>query len=159
MRGRAILITGFLWGFGLSGCTERSAGPPRPAPMSFVTAVLRLHDLEGRHPEARSEAARRKAVDRAALERLFAGYAEEDPFLADLYVGFIVGSLAANQERLQVFEQGGRAEIRAGNTRISLRLDHGHWRASLQDSIPEAVKARAKMEKLRVADRGRISRR
>ena len=143
--------------FGLSGCTKRPAEPKRPAPKSFVSAVLKLHDLEGKRPEARSDASRRKEVDRAELGKLFSDYEREDPFLADLYVGFIVGSLAANQERLQVFEQGARAEIRAGKTKIALRLENGRWRASLDDSIPDAIKARAKMEKLRVADGGRVS--
>ena len=143
--------------FGLSGCTKRPAEPTRPSPRSFVSEVLKLHDLEGKRPEARSDASRRKEVDRAALGRLFSDYEREDPFLADLYVGFIVGSLAANQQRLQVFEQGSRAEIRAGKTKISLRLEAGRWRASLKQSIPDAIKARAKMEKLRVEDSSSVS--
>ena len=128
--------------FAATGCAEKPREAARPRAETFVFDLLSLHDLNGTSPSARSDAARRKPVDRAALARLFADYEKEDPFLADLYVGFIVGSLATHQERLQIFESGARAEIRAGNTTVSLRYGNGAWRASLAASIPEAIKAK-----------------
>lgn len=138
--------------FAWTGCTSLSSKEAEPKPMDSVKQILRLHGLEGRSLETRSEAVRRAAVDREKLSRLFLDYTKEDPFLANLYVGFIAGALATNQHTLHVTERGPRAKVRAGNLSIFMHLKDGEWRVSLAESIPDAVKARAKMEKLRVAD-------
>jgi hypothetical protein len=136
---------------GWMGCSMSDKDSVRPDPLVTVRQILALHGLEGRSPDNRPEAFRNAEVDPEALGRLFFDYHREDPFLANLYVGFIVGALAVNQHTLQVFEQGLKAEIRAGKVRVSMRFSDGAWRVSLADSIPDGVKARAKMEKLKVA--------
>jgi hypothetical protein len=134
-----------------TGCAS-SSKEATPEPLDSVKQILRLHGLEGRSLGNRSEAARHAAVDREKLSLLFLDYTKEDPFLANLYVGFITGVLAGNQHVLQVTQRGSRAKVLAGNLSISMHLKDGAWRVSLAESVPAAVKARAKMEKLRVAD-------
>ena len=134
----------------LSACgDDRPPEPQGPDPLDAVREILRLHDLEGRQPEERSPQAREREVDRAALSRLVADLDARDPFLSDLYVGFVVGALARHQTRLFVSRMGNRAEVSAGDARIVLVLDGGRWKILLGDSVPDEIERRAAQEKRR----------
>lgn len=138
----------------LAGCNILSEDvESRPSPSDTLAQILRMHGVEGRSLNERPPEFQKAAVDREVLSRIFMDYAAEDPFLANLYVGFIVGVLAEHQNTLQVKTKGLRSEVRAGKARIFMHLHDKFWRISLTESIPDAVKARAKMEKLRVANK------
>jgi hypothetical protein len=134
-------------GVGLvSGCGRADA---KPSPADTARELLSLHGLAGRQPEDRNEADRNKPVDHRALSALFTDYASTDPFLADLYVGFLVGALARNQSSLRAAEAGDRATVEAGKLAVSLERRGGRWLISLASSIPDEIKRRALEEKVR----------
>ena len=132
------------------------SNPRSPDPLRTVQALLELHDLLGKQPEERSQAARQRPVDEAALIELVHEFEKDDPFLANLYVGFVVGALARYQTRLRVNVKGNCAEIRAGDLQVVLKLVGDVWRVDLEKSVPEEIKVRAKMEKLRLS-RARVT--
>ena len=143
--------------FAVTGCAGSGEDTaPAPSPEEPLRQLLALHGLLGRSLDERPEAFKKAAINRAALEKWVLDYSEEDPFLADLYVGFVVGATAANQHSMETTVHGARAEVKVGRARIVLHLSKGLWRISLGESVPEAVKARAKMEKLRVAENASI---
>jgi hypothetical protein len=147
--GRAFIISILSVG----GCDRfQSESTERPSPLDTANKILALHGLAGKTPEARPPQVRKTIPNPETLKQLFLDYDKEDPFLANLYVGFVVGALSVNQRNLHVFQESHRAEIKAGNARISMHLLGGAWRVSLAESVPEVIKARAKMEKLKVAD-------
>jgi hypothetical protein len=139
-----------------AGCEVFKSEPaPSPSPLDTANKILKLHGLLGKQPDERPDRVQKAAPDRGALKQLFLDYDKEDPFLADLYVGFVVGALSVNQRNLHVFQESRRAEVKAGNARISMHLVGGVWRVSLSESIPVEIRARAKMEKLKVAENTR----
>ena len=134
----------------VAGCktgAERPAQAPGPDPMTTVRSLLSLHDLLGKQPEERGASARSKPPDPAELNRLFADYDRLDPFLGNLYVGFVTGALARNQGRLFVSRQGDRAEVSAGRLRVIMKRSEGRYRIVLEKTVPYEIKARAAREK------------
>ncbi|MDD5306239.1 MAG: hypothetical protein PHU25_02850 [Deltaproteobacteria bacterium] len=129
-----------------SACSRKALAP---SPADTARELLALHGLVGRQPEDRSEADRKRPVDRKALTALFSDYATTDPFLADLYVGFLVGALARNQGDLRVTVQGKRAVVQAGKLGVALELRERTWLISLAASVPDGIKRRALEEKVR----------
>jgi hypothetical protein len=121
--------------------------PAGPGPMHTVNQLLRLHDLLGRQPEERSPASRNKVVDPKALDALIFDFGDYDPFIRDLYVGFVTGALARSQGRLFVTKQGERAEVSSGRLRIKMARAGDLYQIILKESIPEEIKKRARLEK------------
>jgi hypothetical protein len=120
--------------------------------METIDALLELHGLRGLMPEERSREVRARAVDESALEALFWDYRARDPFLTSLYVGFVVGALARHQHILAMTKRGHRATVHAGDLAVQMSYNsHDHrWQIVLDKTIPETVKARARVEKARL---------
>ncbi len=146
------LLAGLLIGvvYAAVGCgTGDTAAPTGPDPRVAAHDLLALHGLVGRQPEERSEQEREQEIDPQALGRLIADLEEHDPFLADIYVGFVLGVLARHQTRLVVDRLGSRAVIIAGKARIVVVLDAGSWKIVLGESVPDEIKRRALEEQRR----------
>jgi hypothetical protein len=126
--------------------TEVSATPD---PLETARELLALHDLKGARPGDRTAEVKDKQVDRAAVAALVADFEGRDPFVTDLYVGFVVGALAQFQDRLIATARTGRATVVAGRARIAMKLDSGKWRIVLEESVPDEIKQRAAAEKQR----------
>jgi hypothetical protein len=120
-----------------------------PDPMITVHELLRLHDLLGKQPEERSQKTKTKEVPTASLKPLFVNLENSDPFLRQLYVGFVVGALARYQGRLFVSKHGNRAEVSAGKLKVAMKLKDGRYKIDLEKTIPEVIRQRAKIEKTR----------
>lgn len=129
---------------------EGQKSPPDvPDPLIAARELLALHDLLGRQPDERTAESQEQEIDRAALTRLVADLEHREPFISDLYVGFVVGALARFQDRLVATVIGSRATIVAGRARIVLQLDNGKWKFVLEESVPAEIKERATAEKRR----------
>lgn len=120
-----------------------------PDPLATARELLALHDVLGRQPEDRPDETRAAAIDRQALARLIADLEGRDPFVTDLYVGFVVGALARFQDKLVATAGGGRATVIAGRARIAMRLAGESWQIVLEESVPQEIKDRAAAEKRR----------
>ncbi len=118
-----------------------------PSPGDTVLKLLDLHNLAGKLPEERTKENREVEVDRAKLAVLILDLDEHDPFIADIYVGFVLGVLASHQARLFVTVEGSRAEVAAGRAGIKMRLVDGNWKIVLGESVPREIKERAIVEK------------
>jgi hypothetical protein len=140
--------------FSCGGDVDVASDPMAPDPLETVKGILALHDLLGKQPEERSAAARQRQVDGVALRRFVDDWDRQDSFVGNLYVGFVVGALSRYQTRLRVEVKGKRAEVAAGNVRVVMRLVDDAWRVVLESSVPEEIKARAKIEKLRLLRAG-----
>jgi len=139
----------------VSSCAEPAGsdpGPQGPDPLEAVRGLLTLHGLAGRQPEERPEAQREAPVRREDLTRFVADLDARDPFLTDLYVGFVVGALARHQGRLFVERQGSRAVISAGDARLALAMTPAGWKVVLEESVPDEIKRRAAEEHQRFLD-------
>ncbi|MCP4599707.1 MAG: hypothetical protein GY847_04070 [Proteobacteria bacterium] len=152
-----VIVTVFLLAAACSNGSKPTPYSSGPDPLATVRELLRLHDLLGKQPEDRSEETRNKEVERGALSPLFLDLDAQEPFLTNLYVGFVVGVLARNQGRLYISRRGHRVEVTAGNARIVLKLESDRFRIVLKESIPEAIKKRAAKEKARFEEAKRIS--
>ena len=119
--------------------------PPNPG--DTVLKLLDLHNLAGKLPEERTKENAEAEVDRAKLAALIADLDEHDPFIADIYLGFVLGVLASHQARLFVTVEGYRAEIAAGRASVKMRLVDGNWKIVLGESVPPEIKERALLEK------------
>ena len=73
--------------FGCFACSEQKA----PSPGDTVLKLLDLHNLAGKLPGERTKENREVEVDRAKLAALIVDLDEHDPFIADIYVGFVLG--------------------------------------------------------------------
>jgi hypothetical protein len=137
----------------VTACGDEAAPSPAaatvPDPLAAARALLVLHDTLGRQPDERSDESKAREIDRPALAALVADLEDRDPFVSDLYVGFVVGALAQFQDRLVATVSGDHATIIAGRARIALRLDGGRWRFVLDESVPREIKERAAEEKRR----------
>lgn len=140
----------------LAACVGRERDVPEAAPMETVDKLLTLHGVQGKLPEDRSAEARRRAVDQAALETLFVDFDEHDPFLANLYVGFVVGVLSRHQQALIMTRKGHRAVLHAGKVGVVMTLVDRQWRIDLGRTVPEVIKKRARAELERVG-KARVS--
>ncbi len=136
----------------LTGCAEKAPEETTgPDPLATVESLLKLHDVWRKQPEERSSESRQRSVDNDALKELVYELEKEDPFFANLYVGFVVGALARYQTRLGVTIRGDRAEVQAGALQVVMRRVDRSWRVDLDRTIPEEIKARARAEKRRLA--------
>lgn len=146
MKHRMSLITAALFAASILACCctqkEEQADPSKA-----IITLLDLHDLAGKQPDQRSPDSRRKEVDRSKLEPLIADLDAHDPFIADVYLGFVLGVLAHNQSRLYVERAGSEATVFAGKATVSMRLVDGRWKVVLGDSVPPEIKERAALEK------------
>ncbi len=124
-----------------------------PDPRLTVSKLLAVHGVLGKDADQRTSGDRKKRIGTADLKALFVDYDNFDPFLADLYVGFVVGALARFQDRLVVNRTLNRTVITAGKATVVMQLDDNGWRILLGRSVPEAIKARAKLEMARMAER------
>jgi hypothetical protein len=122
-----------------------SPNPP-PRPHDTVRDLLELHGLWGKTPEDRDEAERRKPPDALRLAPLFTDIEKEDPFLANLYVGFLAGALARHQDHLVYAAEGDTVEVRAGDVRIVMHRMGDRYRIALNKSIPRLIRQRAEAE-------------
>lgn len=130
---------------GLAACGKGDAKAGEP--VDSVHRLLALHDLEGKALQDRSEESRDKEVERSALEALVLDLGDHDPFIADIYLGFVLGALAQNQDKLFVEKSGSEATVHAGRARVSMRLVDGGWKIVLAGSVPDEIKERAAVEK------------
>jgi hypothetical protein len=123
--------------------------------METIDALLELHGLRGIMPEERPREVRDRAVDESALKKLFWDYGSEDPFLTNLYVGFVVGALARNQHALAMTQRGQRATVYAGGLAVHMSYNtRSHkWQIMLDRTIPANVKKRALAEEARLVRR------
>jgi hypothetical protein len=116
-----------------------------------VRELLALHGLQGRQAEERTPAEKETPINPAALAALFTDLGQQDPFLDDLYVGFLVGLLARHQERLFVeHRRDETARVWAGGAAVVLHRKKNKWQISLAESIPGEIKKRALKEKTRL---------
>ena len=132
----------------LPGCSK---GRTPPDPRQTVAQILAVHGVSGKDGEARTASEKKKRVDPETLEQLFVDYRDFDPFLAELYVGFVVGALARFQDQLVVEQQSRRARLLAGRVTVVMKLKDTGWQVDLDRSIPQTIKARAKLEQARLA--------
>ncbi len=123
---------------------------PKSSPKESVSKLLELHGLKGRLPEDRTEDEKNRAVDKKALEPLIADLDANDPFITDLYVGFVVSVLARSQDNLVVSTKDDQATVKAGTLRVKMVLVENRWKILLEETIPEKIKAKAREEKARV---------
>ena len=130
----------------LVGCFACSA-QKAPSPGDTVLKLLDLHNLAGKLPGERTKENREVEVDRAKLAALIVDLDDHDPFIADIYVGFVLGVLASHQARLFVPVEGSRAEVAAGRASVKMRLVDGNWKIVLGESVPLEIKERAIVEK------------
>ena len=149
MRGtkRLVFLTATLISMILLSACAKEEAPSVPDPREAAEALLRLHGLAGRQPEDRSDEEKDTEVDRDALAALVKDMDAHDPFIADIYTGFVVGALARNQETLTAVVNGERGTIIAGKARVVLALEDGKWRFVLGDSVPPEIVERAREEK------------
>lgn len=144
--GVAVLV--ILCAFG--ACTEPVRDAKREEPLAVVRKLLEHHGLLGKKPEDRTLRQRETPVSRSLIEPLFADLGNDDAFLEEVYIGFVVGALTRNQDNLAVEVKGNRARILAGSAAVVLVQNEGRFRIVLAESVPEEVKIRAKREKERL---------
>ncbi len=123
-----------------------------PSPGDTVLKLLDLHGLAGKLPEERTRESSEAEVDRAKLAALIVDLDDHDPFIADIYVGFVLGVLASHQARLFVTVEGSRAEVAAGRASVKMRLVDSSWKIVLGESVPREIKERALVEKKNYED-------
>jgi hypothetical protein len=128
---------------------EPAGKPDEPDPRQTAERLLEMHELVGKHPEQRSEKSRSEPVPEERLRTVIADLDARDPFLSELYTGFVVGALARAQEELFVERRGAHAVVWAGRARIVMQRRNDRWKVVLDKSVPEAVKRRAAEEKRR----------
>ena len=141
----------------LVGCFACSA-EKASNPGDTVLKLLDLHNLAGKLPEERTKESSEAEVDRAKLAALIMDLDEHDPFIADIYVGFVLGVLARHQARLFVTVEGSRAEVTAGRAGVKMRLVDGNWKIVLGESVPREIKERAIVEKKNYEEAKSLSR-
>jgi hypothetical protein len=124
-------------------CSEKKASNPGDT----VLKLLDLHNLAGRQLEERTKESSGAEVDRAKLAALIVDLDEHDPFIADIYLGFVLGVLASNQARLFITVEGSGAKVAAGKAVVKMRLVDGNWKIVLGESVPQVIKERAFLEK------------
>lgn len=129
---------------------ERSNGPD---PRETAARLLAMHELVGKLPEQRSEKSRSEPVPQERLREVIADLDARDPFLSELYTGFVVGALARAQDELFVERRGAHAVLWAGRARIVMKREGDRWKVVLEKSVPEAVKRRAAEEKRRFEEK------
>lgn len=146
------LIVGItsLFGVLLCGCSDSHQASD---PLDTVSELLAVHGLAGKDRATRSRTDRETRVNPEVLQRLIVDYRAHDPFLAELYVGFVVGALARYQGRLVVERDDERAFVSAGRVSLVMLLGNAGWQIHLDRSIPESIKAKAKLEQARIAKR------
>ncbi len=130
---------------------KQTSDPTHPDPTSTVDELLRLHGLLGKQPEDRSHQTKSAEIDMASLEPLFVNFKKYDPFLRDLYVGFVVGALARYQGKLFISKHENEANVKAGNLTVRMRLDNDRYKIDLEKTVPAVIKQRAAKEKTRHA--------
>lgn len=128
------------------GCAREADADPA----ATVRELLALHGLLGQSPENRSETQRAQPVAPERLAVLLMDDAAPNPFLANLYVGFVVGALARHQDRLVFNSEGDSVFVQAGDARIVLRLRDGRYRIVLSESIPPIIRERALAQQRRL---------
>jgi len=147
IAGRAFALLALAIAVGACEQAERREAQDGEGPLATARALLALHDLQGRQPEERTKESVEKEVDREALAGLVEDLEGRDGFITDVYLGFVLGSLARNQTRLSAAREGTRAVIRAGKAAVVLDLAGGRWKVDLEASVPEEIKRRAIEEK------------
>jgi hypothetical protein len=130
---------------------KQTSDPTNPDPTITVNELLWLHGLLGKQQEDRSHQTKSIEVDMASLETLFVNLEKHDPFLRDVYVGFVVGALARYQGKLFVSKHENEADVRAGNLTVRMKLENDRYKIDLEKTIPAAIKQRAAEEKSRHA--------
>jgi hypothetical protein len=140
---RLLAILSALAIVGCFACSAKKA----PNPGDTVLKLLDLHDLAGKLPEERTKESSEAEVDRSKLAALIVDLDDHDPFIADIYVGFVLGVLASHQARLFVTVEGSRAEVAAGKAVVKMRFVDDNWKIVLGESVPREIKERAIVEK------------
>lgn len=127
---------------------EQASAPEETGPRPAVQELLAAHHLLGKQPEQRTDKEREADVDEETVSRFFADSRDFDPFIADLYRGFVLGALARHQSRLFIDTRGSKATVHAGGAAVVMSLEGGRWRVVLKESIPAAIAERAAREKV-----------
>jgi hypothetical protein len=105
---------------GASPPAAKSEGVSRSEAVTAVAErLLAAHHLLGRQPEELTKEEKDTPVDQKVIEALVADLGAYDPFIRDLYVGFVVGALARHQGRWITSIDGDRATIAAGDVRVA----------------------------------------
>jgi hypothetical protein len=130
---------------------KQTSDPTDPDPTITVNELLRLHGLLGKQPEGRSHKTKNTEIDMASLEPLFVNLEKHDPFLRDVYVGFVVGALARYQGKLFVSKHENEANVRAGNLTVRMKLENDCYKIDLEKTVPTVIKQRAAEERARYA--------
>ena len=141
----AILVAPLLALAGCRGEAPREDGAAQAR--AAAEKLLAVHHLLGRQPESLTQEEKDTPVDPKALDALVADRGAFDPFIGDLYVGFVVGALARHQGRWVTTLEGGAAVIQAGDVRVRLVERDGAWKIDLAVSVPDVIKKRAADEK------------
>jgi hypothetical protein len=149
MNGRTVCVGLFAASaLALAACRGGDArGDASARARGTAEQLLALHHLLGRQPESLAQEEKDAPVDPKALDALILDRGAFDPFVGDLYVGFVVGALARHQGRWITTVEGGAAAIQAGDVRVQLAETGGAWKIDLAASIPGIIKQRAAEEK------------
>ncbi len=124
----------------------------RSEPTEAIETFLQLHGLKGRLPDDRSESQKESIANKDDLKKFISDIDSHDPFIADIYVGFVLGALAANQNNLFVQKKGDDAVVSAGQVKLQMSYVRGKWKIVLASSVPDEIKKRAVEEKKRVEE-------
>ena len=141
------ILTAISLAASVSACNIGENSDPIPSPGETVVQLLELYAVAGQQPEDRSEKDIQNEVNRQRLAVLFTDLEDHDRFLADIYVGFLVGALARYQTRLFATVEGTRATVTAGKVVVMMQLVNKQWKIVLTDSIPPEIKQRAAEER------------
>ena len=118
-------------------------------PAETALKLLSLHGLLGKSPSERTARDKKTLVSHEEMASLFVDLGNYDKFTGELYTGVVIGALANNQSQLQETQRINTAEITAGRAIIHFDLVNNIWKINLEKTIPEDMKARAKLEKQR----------
>lgn len=151
MRSRVVVGACFTLLAVVTACGQEAAPDPAqvPDPLKTARELLSLHDVLGKQPEDRPDQSKEQQVDPQALAAVIADLDGRDPFITDLYVGFVVGALSRYQDKLVATASAGRATVVAGRARIAMKLDDRTWKIVLEESVPQEIVERAAAEKRR----------
>lgn len=128
---------------------NRASKPTQASPRVAVQHLLAAHHLLGKQPHERTREEKKAKLDEQTLSLFFADSQDFEPFIADVYRGFVLGALTRHQNNLFIDTRGPKATVRAGDAAIVMRLEKDRWKVVLKESIPSEIEKRAARERAR----------
>ncbi|MBN2342723.1 MAG: hypothetical protein JXX29_16890 [Deltaproteobacteria bacterium] len=128
-----------------AGCDQH----PSMTPAETALHLLSMHGLLGKTPGERSKAAKETLASEAELNDMFVDLNKYDKFTRELFTGIVIGAIARHQSKLLESKKKKTAIVTAGQAAIYFVLVDNTWKISLEKTIPDELKAKAKIEKAR----------